>query len=64
MKANKFFKLKARLQEASNIIVEAAKEVSIVVEKAVEEVVQESKPIVEDAVEEVKPTKKKVVKDA
>jgi|LakMenEpi03Aug12_release.lakeMendotaPanAssembly.Ray.scaffolds.fasta_scaffold807565_2 hypothetical protein len=54
MKANKFFKLKARFQEASNIEVE----------KAVEEVVQEPKPIVEAPTEEVKSTKKKVVKDA
>jgi len=64
MKASKFLKLKARLQEASNIVVEAAKEVSVVVEKAVEEVVKESQPIIEAPVEEVKPTKKKVVKDA
>ncbi len=53
MKASKFFKLKARLQEASKIIVEAVKEV-----------VEDPKPIIEAAVEEVKPTKKKVVKDA
>jgi|LakMenEpi03Aug12_release.lakeMendotaPanAssembly.Ray.scaffolds.fasta_scaffold361742_2 hypothetical protein len=64
MKASKFLKLKARLQEASNIVVEAAKEVSVVVEKAVEEVVKDSTPIVEAPVEEVKSTKKKVVKDA
>jgi hypothetical protein len=64
MKASKFLKLKARLQEASNIVVQAAKEVSIVVEKTVEEVVQEPKPIIEAPVEEVKQTKKKVVKDA
>ena len=64
MKASKFLKLKARFQEASNIVVEAVKEVSVVVEKAVEEAVEETTPIVEAPIEEVKPTKKKVVKDA
>jgi hypothetical protein len=37
MKASKFFKLKTRLEEASKIVIEAVKEISVVVEKAVEE---------------------------
>jgi hypothetical protein len=64
MKASKFFKLKTRLEEASKIVIEAVKEISVVVEKAVEEVVEETTPIVEAPIEEVKPTKNKVVKDA
>ena len=60
MKASKFLKLKARLNQASNVVVEATKEVVTVVEEAVKEVVS----IVDPVEEEVKPTpKKKVVKN-
>jgi hypothetical protein len=48
MKASKFLKLKTRLAQASDVIVEAAKELSVVVEKAVKEVVE-----AEQAVEKV-----------
>ena len=64
MKASKFLRLKARFAQASEVVVEAAKELSIVVEQTVKEIVEETTPIIETAVEEVKPTKKKVVKDA
>ena len=66
MKASKFLKLKARLSQASEVVVEAAKELAVVVEKAVEEVVakEEVPSTVEPVQEEVKTTKKKVVKDA
>ena len=64
MKASKFLKLKARLSQVSEVVVDAVKEVAIIVEKAVEETVEETTPIVEPIEAEVKPTKKKVVKDA
>ena len=35
MKARKFLRLKARFAQASEVVVEAAKELSVVVEKAV-----------------------------
>ena len=64
MKASKFLKLKAKLSQASEVVVDAVKEVAIIVEKAIEETVEEITLIVEPAEVEVKPTKKKVVKDA
>ena len=64
MKASKFLKLKAKLSQASEVVVDAVKEVAIIVEKAIEETVEETTLIVEPAEVEVKPTKKKVVKDA
>jgi len=64
MKASKFLKLKAKLSQVSEVVVDAVKEVAIIVEKAIEETVEETTPIVEPAEVEVKPTKKKIVKDA
>lgn len=64
MKASKFLKLRAKLSQVSEVVVDAVKEVAIIVEKAIEETVEETTPIVEPAEVEVKPTKKKVVKDA
>ena len=55
MKATKFFKLKARLQqglkETSEILVEASTEISNIVEQTVEKIEEE----VKEVIEEVKP---------
>ena len=64
MKASKFLKLKARLQQASEVVVEAAKEVSTILEEAAKEVTEEVTPIVESVEPQVNTTKKKTLKDA
>ena len=66
MKANKFFKLKARLSQALDIVEKAVEEVSEVVIIAAKQIVEEVKeldkevaPVIQPIIEEVKPIKKK-----